>query len=197
MCGRTDPTQYDKEPDTMPENKYADERERGLDDVERATFALRDLVAAQRTTNISYRDEDLITAAGRVAEAAARLAGGEYRRDYNGHKNRETWNTALWIDNEQGSSEYARSIVAEHVTDPEPGDYDDDPALDRRVRIRNAADALKDWYDETFSPTRPGNVVDAWMYAIAVTDWYSIAEGIAEDMTTPAQDRAAAASVEA
>lgn len=137
------------------------------------------------------RDLDVArTAATRIAEVAARIAGGEYRPDYNGWKNRETWNTALWLDNEQGSSEYAREIVAQHVTDPERGPYDDDAALDRRIRIRNAADALREWYDEAFTPTRPGNVVDAWMYAVAVTDWYAIADGIAEDMTTPAEDAA-------
>ena len=33
--------------------------------------------------------------------------------DYNGWTNYETWNVALWIDNEQGSQEYWREVTRE------------------------------------------------------------------------------------
>jgi len=116
---------------------------------------------------------------------------------YNGWTNYETWNTNLWIDNDEGSHDEARRIVAEHVTDDTPGDYEDTPELDRSVRIRNAADAIEEWWTDTNDPGEigrppfPGPVQDAWTTALGRTNWYEIAEGIAEDMTTPAQDRAA------
>lgn len=31
------------------------------------------------------------------------------RKDYNGWKNRETWNVALWADNDEGSYKYVQS----------------------------------------------------------------------------------------
>lgn len=117
---------------------------------------------------------------------------------YNGWTNYETWNTNLWMGNDEGSWDEARRIVAEHVeSDETPGDYEDDTELDRRVRIHNAGDALKEWWTDANDPMmlgaipHAGPVQDAWTTALDRTDWYEIADGIAEDMTTPAQDRAA------
>jgi hypothetical protein len=126
--------------------------------------------------------------AERIAEAAARIAGGEYRPAYNGWKNRETWNASLWINNDQGLSESAAEILREACAG---SDYDTRGTYtveqDRRYQLTVAGDALKDWYDETFAPSesgseRAGPASDVWTYALACVDWLAVAEGIAEGM---------------
>jgi hypothetical protein len=140
-----------------------------------------------------HTPDRLASAADHLAESAARLAGGEYRPAYNGWQNRETWNAALWIGNDSGTDEEARAIVAEALAtmpewwqdQPDPG-----PATIRHAQLRAAADALREWWGE-IAGTYPddgsdrdpsaGPMADAWTYAVAVTDWYTIAEAYAEE----------------
>ncbi len=42
---------------------------------------------------------------------------------YNGWTNYETWLVNLWMDNEQGSHEFWRSIASEHYENAEPTKY--------------------------------------------------------------------------
>lgn len=37
------------------------------------------------------------------------------RKDYNGWTNYETWNVALWLDNEQGMQEHFNERAADYV----------------------------------------------------------------------------------
>lgn len=103
---------------------------------------------------------------------------------YNGWKNRESWNASLWINNDQGTYETAREVIRAAM---DGSDYDTrnvyTQAEDRRYQLTTAADALRDWYEETFAPADAvGPLADAWTYAVAVADWYHIVEGLAEDM---------------
>jgi len=134
----------------------------------------------------------LTDAAARVADDAAQFAGGEYRPEYNGWTNRETWNTALWIDNEQAWAETAREIVAAAVAGC---DYDtrNHDAMDHAYRVMTAAEALKAWWDDENAPTdderrneSSGPLADAWSYAVAVTNWREIIEtSYADEIRNP------------
>ena len=165
-----------------------------LDDLARATDRLlADAGPADLTKTYDYR---LQQTAERVADSAAALAGGEYRPAYNGWVNRETWNTALWIGNDQGTDETAREIVAEaYARDPFAAfraftghDPQTDAEGTRRARVRAAGDALSEWWQDTLADDgsdrdpAAGPVLDLVTYALACVDWAEIADHYAEDL---------------
>ena len=100
---------------------------------------------------------------------------------YNGWKNYETWVTALWIDNDQGTYNYAREVVAETLADADVGW----PTMAPSGTIQ-VADALKEWAEEAFIdpiteqgttyPTGSGLHIDLLRSAWGEVDWYEIAE---------------------
>ena len=91
---------------------------------------------------------------------------------YNGYKNYETWNVALWIDNDEGSQAYWEGHALEILNDSKPGNY---CSLEDKAR-RTLADELKDYHEEN-SPTAEGNSVysDLLQAALDSVDWWEIA----------------------
>ena len=122
-----------------------------------------------------------------AAVRAIKADGGEYRPAYNGWSNRETWNTSLWINNEQSLLDGATETIREAMAD---SDYDtrgtDTKDENRRYQARVAGEALKEWYEDTFADTNDGApnsgpVADAWQYALGMTNWTEIAQNMADD----------------
>ncbi len=67
-------------------------------------------------------------------------------KTYNGWTNYETWNVALWIDNDQGSEQYWNERAQETWNDAEAGDV-----LNREEEAsRTLADDLKNHFEEAW-----------------------------------------------
>ena len=93
---------------------------------------------------------------------------------YNGWKNYETWNVALWIDNEQGSYSQRCEMAQEAYNDAD-GDMDD--------ATRNLADSLKDWIEEMNPLASEASLFsDLLGAALSEVDWWEIAENFLEDV---------------
>ena len=76
---------------------------------------------------------------------------------YNGWTNYETWNVALWIDNEQGTYWEARDMA-------------------RQSRTAGAlAQSLKDWITDMAPDLGASMFADLLGAALSEVDWYEIA----------------------
>lgn len=99
---------------------------------------------------------------------------------YNGWTNYETWATALWIDNEEGSYGEARRIVSEVVTTAVQSEWD-------QAHAGRCANALKDWAEEWFidpftEDSPAGLHADLLRAAWSEVNWYEIAENMLQEL---------------
>lgn len=93
---------------------------------------------------------------------------------YNGWSNYETWNMALWIDNDQGSYTEAREIADRAIQEnDEAGAFNHDPKYD-------CAQMLRDWQDELMPELDASVWSDLLNAAFGEIDWVEIAEAIME-----------------
>ena len=98
---------------------------------------------------------------------------------YNGWKNYETWNVALWIDNDQGNYNHRQSLAQDAWDDAEAGRYST-----REQNAKSAlADSLKDWIEEQNPLANEASMfADLMNAALSEVDWYEIAENFLEDV---------------
>lgn len=89
-------------------------------------------------------------------------------QEYNGWTNYETWNVALWLDNEQGSSDYWNGVADEllhyrHRNTPEEA-------------TSQLAEQLKNELEESAPDLGASCFADLLNAALNEVNWYEIAE---------------------
>lgn len=97
---------------------------------------------------------------------------------YNGWTNYETWNVALWLDNDQGSYNHWRAVAQECWDDAEPGTY-----LTREENAkRDLAERLKDKHEEAAPELGASVWSDLLSAALSEVDWDEIASHYIDDV---------------
>lgn len=101
---------------------------------------------------------------------------------YNGWTNYETWNVALWIDNEQGSQLYWKETAEEAYRDAERGE-------DRKWdAVCAVADRLKDEINEAAPDLGATCFADLLGAALSKVNWHEIAEHYIDDVFAEIDD---------
>lgn len=91
--------------------------------------------------------------------------------EYNGWTNWETWNTHLWMTNEEGPYNVAREMVASFRDNAGGLPF-----------AREAGEALESWWAAQGSYIPPSSpVLDAWAAHLASVNFTEIAEALAEE----------------
>jgi hypothetical protein len=104
-------------------------------------------------------------------------------KEYNGWTNYETWNVKLWIDNEQGSSEYWAEAATEAWDEAEyKRTYQSQTRKESASCI--LADHLKNEFEEA-QPEVTGMWADLLNAAMSEVNWYEIAENMLEEFEEP------------
>ena len=97
-------------------------------------------------------------------------------KTYNGWKNYETWVTKLWMDNDQGSSEYYNELATNTYKHAKADTFT--KLENARLLIMNT---LKDEYEENV-PQTTGVYADLLNASLSEIDWYEIAEALLSDV---------------
>lgn len=82
-------------------------------------------------------------------------------KGYNGYTNYQTWNIALWIDNDQGLHEMCKD-------------------MERLDDVRALATWLKEYFIDEINPLadQANTYADLLGHALASVDWYEVAEAV-------------------
>jgi len=97
-------------------------------------------------------------------------------KEYNGWYNYETWVVSLWMDNEQGTYDYWRSVANDLVSLESP-----EFIADANTRACRLADRIKDEHEQAL-PELQGFPADLLNAAMSEVNWYEIAEHLLESV---------------
>jgi hypothetical protein len=100
-------------------------------------------------------------------------------KKYNGWNNYETWNVALWIDNDQGSYSQRQEMAQDAWDNAEA---DKNFTREERATL-DLSDALKSWIEE-MNPIgdQASMFTDLLNAALGEVDWHEIAENFLTDV---------------
>lgn len=99
-------------------------------------------------------------------------------KTFNGWANYETWNVALWLDNDNGSADY----WAERANEIYQNATDDKTFTTKEERATlDLADELKAEFEDN-TPTVTGCYADLLNAALSEVHWYEIAENYIETL---------------
>lgn len=101
---------------------------------------------------------------------------------YNGYRNYETWNVALWLGNDEGTSRYWREAAAEERREAatcvqvREGIWSEEEAPKYRLSER-----LKQEVEEGTPELEPSLYSDLLWAALSEVDWHEVAETFLEE----------------
>lgn len=96
---------------------------------------------------------------------------------YNGWSNYETWNVALWMDND-GSDSYWRECAQQCVDDTDTDDNTEDRKNDATLALSKQIEE----YHQKAMPELRGTFADLLGAALSSCNWYEIAGHYVDDI---------------
>jgi hypothetical protein len=94
---------------------------------------------------------------------------------YNGWRNHETWNVALWLGNDEGLYHATRDLVRDALESTSV-------VSGQRDKVGMVADALQSFVVDDLAPDLGASFAqDLLSSALGSVDWYEIAESLIED----------------
>jgi len=107
-------------------------------------------------------------------------------KTYNGWTNYETWNVALWIDNDHGSYSYWRGVMQEIYDDETDEDDSHTERIDEAAIM--LADRLKDEINEGAPDLGASCYSDLLGAALSEVNWDEIARNWLDEIDEPEAD---------